>query len=328
MSTIRSMVSICAIACDLFSTGAAGQQPASAADEFRVILLGTGSPTPAMRRFGPGILVQAGKETLLIDCGRGVTQRLFQLGAKLGAIDALFLTHLHSDHTVGIPDLWLTGWLEAPFAQRNGPFQVFGPAGTRSLMENLERAYDWDIRTRIADQNLKRENVAIRATDFTEGVVYERNAVKVTAIEVNHGDLIKPAFGFRVDYNGRSAVFSGDTKFNENLIQHAIGADLFIHEVGAARAKLLKNPVFQAIIAHHTTPEEAGVVFSRARPKLAVYSHFVLSFTPQIGPVSEKELVEMTRKTYSGPLVVGEDLMAFRLEADRVVQLAPQAARA
>jgi ribonuclease Z len=288
-------------------------QGATEGDDFRITLLGTGSPTPSMKRFGPAILVQAGKETLLIDCGRGATQRLFQIGVRLGSVDALFLTHLHSDHTVGIPDLWLMGWLEASYAQRRGPFRVFGPAGTRSLMENLERAYEWDIRTRIADQDLKRENVVVQATDFTEGAVYERNGVKVTALEVNHGPLIKPAFGFRVDYDGRSAVFSGDTKFNENLIRHASGADLLIHEVGAARAELLKNPVFQVIIAHHTTPEEAGVVFSRVKPKLAVYSHFVLSSTPQIPPVTEKELVEMTRKTYSGPLLIGEDLMSFRI---------------
>ena len=94
--------------------------PQAAADEFRVTLLGTGSPAPLMRRFGPGVLVQAGGKTLLIDCGRGTTQRLMQSGLRLGQVDALFLTHLHSDHVVGIPDLWLTGWLEAAYAQRKG----------------------------------------------------------------------------------------------------------------------------------------------------------------------------------------------------------------
>jgi ribonuclease Z len=93
------------------------QSPADG-DDFRVTLLGTGSPPPVMNRFGPGVLVQAGDQTLLFDCGRGVAQRLFQLGVKLGAANKLFLTHLHSDHVVGIPDLWLTGWLEPPFAQR------------------------------------------------------------------------------------------------------------------------------------------------------------------------------------------------------------------
>jgi len=174
-------------------------------DDFRVTLLGTGSPQPVMNRFGPGVLVQAGGQTLLFDCGRGVTQRLFQLGVKLGAANKLFITHLHSDHTVGIPDLWLTGWLEPPFAQRNGVFQVFGPAGTRNMMDGLEKAYEWDIRTRIADQKLAKENVAVSVTEIKESVVYDRDGVKVTAFEVDHGDLVKPAFGFRVDFGGRSA---------------------------------------------------------------------------------------------------------------------------
>jgi ribonuclease Z len=236
------------------------QTPADG-DDFRVTLLGTGSPQPVMNRFGPGTLVQAGDQTLLFDCGRGVTQRLFQLGVKLGAANKLFLTHLHSDHTVGIPDLWLTGWLEPPWGQRKGAFQVFGPLGTRNMMENLGRAYEWDIKTRIADQKLAKENVAVSVTEIKEGVVYDREGVKVSAFEVNHGDLVKPAFGFRVDYDRRSVVMSGDTRFNENLIKHATGTDLLIHQVAAVRPELLASPVFQVILAHHTKPEEAGIVF-------------------------------------------------------------------
>lgn len=306
------------------SGGALGQATPAAAEDFKVTLLGTGSPLPIMRRFGPGVLVQAGGKNLLIDCGRGVTQRLFQAGVKLGAIDALFVTHLHSDHVVGIPDLWLTGWLEAAYAQRKGPFRVYGPAGTKGLMDNLERAYDWDIRTRIADQNLAKENVATVTAEFAEGVVYERDGVKVTAFEVDHGPLIKPAFGFRVDYGGRSVTVSGDTRFNENLIRHATGTDLLIHQVAAVRDELLKNPVYQVILDHHTKPDEAGVVFTRAGPRLAVYYHFVLLGTPQVPPLTDKDVVEMTRKTYSGPLVVGEDLMSFRLTKDGVETKAPQ----
>ena len=109
-------------------------------DDFRVTLLGTGSPPPVMNRFGPGVLVQAGGQTLLIDCGRGVTQRLFQLGVKLGAADKLFITHLHSDHIVGIPDLWLTGWLESHFGTRKTPYRVIGPTGARELMESRKKS--------------------------------------------------------------------------------------------------------------------------------------------------------------------------------------------
>jgi ribonuclease Z len=287
-------------------------------DDFQVTLLGTGAPAPEMNRFGPGVLVQAGGQTLLFDCGRGVTQRLFQLGVKLGAANKLFITHLHSDHIVGIPDLWLTGWLEPPFAQRKGAFQVFGPAGTRNMMESLEKAYEWDIRTRIADQKLSKENVAVSVTEIKEGIVYDRDGVKVTAFEVDHGDLIKPAFGFRVDYGGRSAVVSGDTRFNENLIRNATGTDLLIHQVAAIRPELLTSPVFQAILAHHTKPEEAGVVFTRTKPKLAVFYHFVLLGTPQVPAMTEQEVVALARKNYSGQLLVGEDLMVFRVGREGV----------
>ncbi len=303
---------------------ASAQQPAPeplAADEFRVTLLGTGSPAPVLRRFGPGVLVQAGGRTLLIDSGRGVTQRLLQLGLKLGEIDTLFITHLHSDHIVGIPDLWLTGWLEAGYAQRKGPFRVRGPVGSQNLMDGLVRAFDWDIKARIADQNLDPANLKPEVTEVREGVVYEQAGVRVTAFDVDHGELLKPAFGYRIDYAGRSVTISGDTRFSENLIKHASGTDLLIHQVAAARAELLEQTTFKVILDHHTKPEEAGTVFSRTKPKLAVYYHFVLLGSPKVPPITEKEVVELTRKTYAGPLVVGEDLMAFRIEAGQVVQL-------
>ena len=313
-----------ALAC---ATTVRAQAPAAAPpvpaapDEFRVTLLGTGSPAPVMRRFGPAVLVQAGGRNLLIDSGRGVTQRLFQLGLKLGAIDTLFITHLHSDHIVGIPDLWLTGWLEAGYAQRKGPFRVHGPAGTQNLMEGLVKAFDWDVKARIADQNLDPANLKPEVTEIKEGAVYDQGGVKVTAFAVNHGELLHPAFGYRIDYGGRSVTISGDTKFNENLIKHASGTDLLIHQVAAAREALLQSPVFKVILDHHTKPEEAGVVFTRTKPKLAVYYHFVLLGSPTVPAITEKEVMDLTRKTYAGPLVVGEDLMAFRIERDQVVQL-------
>ena len=321
MRRIRALASIALVSLALTGGNVASQQPALAADEFRVTLLGTGSPAPVMRRFGPAVLVQAGGRTLLIDSGRGVTQRLFQLGVRLGAIDALFITHLHSDHVSGIPDLWLTGWLDAAYAQRRGPFRVYGPTGSQGMMDGLAKAYDWDIKARIADQNLDPGNIRSEVTELRPGVAYDQGGVKVTAFEVDHGELLKPAFGFRIDYGGRSVSISGDTRFSENLIKHAAGSDLLIHQVAAAREELLALPSFKVILDHHTKPEEAGTVFSRVKPKLAVYYHFVLLGSPKVPPITEKEVVELTRKTYAGPLVVGEDLMAFRLDADGVVQL-------
>jgi ribonuclease Z len=158
----------------------------------------------------------------------------------------------------------------------------------------------------------------------TEGVVYEQAGVKVRAIEVDHGELLKPALGYRVEYAGRSVTISGDTRFSENLIKHAAGTDLLIHQVGAASEELLKIPTFKVILAHHTQPDEAAVVFNRVKPKLAVYYHFVLLGTPAIPALTDKDVFEITRKTYAGPLLIGEDLMAFRLVADQVVQLPPK----
>ncbi|MCO5123509.1 MAG: MBL fold metallo-hydrolase [Rhizobacter sp.] len=320
-TTVRKLMALLALAA--LSFPAAMAQPL-AADEFRVTLLGTGSPAPIIKRFGPGVLVQAGGKTLLIDSGRGVTQRLLQVGVPLGKVDALFLTHLHSDHVVGLPDLWLTGWLQASYAQRKGPFVVYGPVGTQSLMDGLALAYAWDIRARIADQGLKPEVIATVVTEIKPGVVYDRGGVKVTAIEVDHGEKLKPAFGYRIDHAGRSVTISGDTRFSENLIEHAKGTDLLIHQVAAASDELLKLPAFKVILAHHTQPEEAGTVFSRVQPQLAVYYHFVLLGTPTIPAVTEQQVFDMTRKTYNGPLLIGEDLMAFRLDGDKLVQLPPR----
>ncbi len=301
----------------------AQSKAAPAGPDFKVTLLGTGSPAPVMKRFGPGTLVQVNGQNLVFDVGRGVTQRLFQSKLKLGDVDAVFLTHLHSDHVVGIPDLWLTGWLRAAYAGREGPFVIYGPTGTTNLMAGLEKAYDWDIQTRIKDQNLPAAAVAVKATEISAGAVYEKDGVKVTAFDVNHGDMIKPAFGYRIDFGGRSVVISGDTKFEENLIKHATGVDLLIHQVAAARPELLKIPLFKVIMAHHTSPEEAGTVFSRAKPKLAVYYHFVLLGTPKIKPLSEADVLEMTRTTYKGPLMIGEDLTAFIITADEVKVIEP-----
>src|ERR1700752_885693 len=125
----------------------------NAQPSIKVTLLGTGAPVPSIERFGPSILVEAGGQKILFDCGRGASQRLWQLKIPLGRIDALFLTHLHSDHIVGIPDVWLTGWLPAVFGRRANPFQVFGPAGTKDMMNNLVKAFSWDISTRNKEKN-------------------------------------------------------------------------------------------------------------------------------------------------------------------------------
>lgn len=278
---------------------------------FKVTLLGTGTPNPGPARFGPATLVEVGGEKLLFDCGRGATIRLWQLHIPLSAVTILFLTHLHSDHVVGIPDLWLTGWLATPYGNRMSPFRVLGPQGTRSMMKNLQLAYAWDIRVRPRDENRSAAGVAVAAEDIREGVVLERNGVKVTAFNVDHGAVLRPALGFRVDYNGHSVVISGDTRPSDNLIGFSKGCDVLIHEVAQAKPELLReSDAARRIIGHHTTPEEAGRIFSKVKPKLAVYSHIsLLTMGSGVAAPTMEELVAATRTTYTGPLEVGDDLM-------------------
>jgi ribonuclease Z len=289
--------------------------PVRAEGEFKVTLLGTGTPQVRSDRFGPSTLVEVGGQILLFDAGRGVVVRLREAGVPLANV-TLFLTHFHSDHTVGIPDLWLTSWLPPPYARRATPFHVIGPVGVRALMTNLERAYARDVTIRIEDEKLPPEGASVWMDEFEhDGVVYTNGGVKVTAFEVDHGPAIKPAYGYRIDYNGRSAVISGDTRYNENVIRYASGVDLLIHEVIAGRHELMSQlPAFQKIVVeHHTTPQDAGKVFSRARPKLAVYTHLVLLSSQRVPEPTRDEIVGQTRETYDGPLEVGEDLMTFSI---------------
>lgn len=288
---------------------------AYAQSDFKVTLLGTASPTPRPDRFGPSTLVEAGDQKLLFDAGRGVPIRLRQLGVPLGKIDVLFITHYHSDHVSGIPDVWLTGWLSPPYGRRAAPFHVIGPTGAKALMSNLERAYALDVKIRLEDEKLPPEGIATAVEEFDkDGVVYEKNGVKVTAFAVEHGAAIKPAVGYRVDYKGHSVTLSGDTRYDENVVKHGAGTDLLIHEVGSARPELLASSIpVQRIIAHHTTPREAGMVFSRTKPKLAVYAHIVLLSSEKISEPTLEDVVAETRQTYGGPLVVGEDLMSFEI---------------
>jgi ribonuclease Z len=245
---------------------------AATADSIKVTLLGTGTPTPRLGSFSASTLIEAGPEKLLFDFGRGSTIRLFQKRIPLGAITAHFITHLHSDHVVGLPDMWLSGWIGTPWASRTSPMVIFGPQGTAAMTENLTRAFSEDIRIREADEHLPPAGVAFDARDVGPGPVYQKNGVKVSAIEVNHGEKIKPSFGYVIEYDGKKVVLSGDTKYDERVANAAKGADLLVHEVAIIEPELAKSyPSYREIEDHHTSPEEAGRIFSQAKPKLAVY---------------------------------------------------------
>jgi len=309
---VRILAVLAILFAGMFDTTGQAAQPAPS--DFKVTLLGTSTPNPLPDRFGPSTLVELGSEKLLFDCGRGATIRLWQLKIPLGTVK-LFITHLHSDHTVGIPDLWLTGFAPLPYGRRNTPFEVWGPRGTAEMMSYLEKAYEADIENRREFiPNFDAQKVAVAAKDIEEGIVFDRNGVRVTAFKVKHANL-KEAFGFRVDYRGHAVVISGDMAPNENFIKYAQNADVVIHEVGVARPELLERDpgVRQMLATHHSSPEDAARDFARIKPKLAVYTHYTRPRRDDIPEVSIAEIISRTRAIYSGPLEAGEDLMSISI---------------
>jgi ribonuclease Z len=216
--------------CSMVSAEAVAQVTSTVPpSEMRVTLLGTASgPRAFVDKAGISTLVEAGGERFLFDAGRGSMQRLVQAGFPMNAVTKLFLTHLHSDHVIGVPDLMLSPWAAAP--ERKVPLEVWGPDGTRDMMRHLEDAFAFDIHMRRdVDESFSPDGIRIVSQDIQAGKVYEENGVTVTAFPVSHG-LVKPSYGYRVDYAGRSVAISGDTTASDTLVAACRGVDVLIHE--------------------------------------------------------------------------------------------------
>jgi len=264
----------------------------------KITLLGTGTPTPSIERFGTCILVEAGSRKLLFDAGRGCVIRLDQVHIPWRELTDVFLTHLHADHTFALPDIFLMGWILG----RTDSFEVRGPSGTKEMVTSMVHALDVDIASRVRNA---RQPPKYTATEIAPGIVYERDGVKVTAFEVDHG--VKPAFGYRIDFQGRSVVLSGDTRYSESVIRNAQGVDVLVHEVVFGSPNLTPQQQF-VLNGGHTQPDRAAEVFKAAKPKLAIYCHVLL-----LGTVSDDDVMAATRRAYAGRVEMGTDLTVIEI---------------
>jgi len=285
----------------------------------RVVLLGTGTPGPDPDRSGPATAIVVDDAVYLVDFGPGVVRRA-SAAARVKGIAALeptrlrvaFVTHLHSDHTVGYPDLILTPWVLG----RRVPLEVYGPAGIKSMTANILEAYSADFATRSAhfDEKLYAvgsfpEGHKVNAHEITAGVVYKDSNVTVTAFRTKHA---MESYGYRFDTADRSIVISGDTNPTQATIDACNGCDVLMHEV-LTKEWLAKRPDFQGYAARfHTTTAQLTELATKARPRLLILYHASIAIRPSVD--SERStpatlLHEMSG--YAGRVVVGRDLDVY-----------------
>ncbi len=302
----------------LVATAASAQNPAPPApSRTQVVLLGTGTPPADPDRSGPAAAVVVNDTPYLVDAGAGVVRR-----AKSAVVDrgiagldpvklrVVFFTHLHSDHTVGYPDLILTPWVIG----RRVPIEAYGPTGLKAMTEHLLAAYQADFEARTRDRALYTvgafpEGHAANAHEVRAGVVYKDDNVKVTAFATKHA---MESYGYRFDTADRSIVFSGDTNPTQATIDACNGCDVLVHEV-LTHDWLSRRKDFHGYAAvHHTTTSQLVELATKARPKLLVLSHTSLSLRPAVD--SERSTpATMLRELagYAGQVVVGRDLDVY-----------------
>ncbi len=280
------------------------------AQTMRLTLLGTGCPQVDPLRMGPANLVRAAGRALLFDCGSGVTQRLVQAGTKGAEVDALFLTHLHSDHVVDFHQLLVSSWHQG----RDKAWKVFGPPGTLGFVERSAALWKEEIDFRVAHE--KRPNEAgldVQVTEYADGQSVRGGGVTVTAVKVNH-DPFPEVYGFVVEQDSLRLVLSSDTVVWPPLIAAARGADLLLHEV-FIRREMRPDPdhrpaeTIAAVASYHTLSTEVGRVAAEADVGMLVLNHFVPT------RFDHEALLAEVRAHWQGPLVLGEDLMTFDIAA-------------
>ena len=290
--------------CSIYALLIAALMAAAApAQDARVILLGTGTPNPEPEHSGPAVAVVSGDRVYIVDAGPGVVRRAAQAGIRMEQLKRVFLTHLHSDHTVGLPDLIFTPAVTG----RQDALELYGPPGLAAMTKSILKAWreDMDIRLHGLEPAVAAAYV-VHAHEEKAGEVYRDAATVVTAIAVTHGAW-KHAFGYKFVTGGKTIVISGDTTFNENLMQAAKGCDILVHEFYSQKGWEGRTPAWQRYhAAFHTSAIDVGRLAAAANAKKVVLYHEL-----PMGQTAD-EVVEEVRQHYRGDVVYGKDLDVIR----------------
>lgn len=292
--------------------GFAAEAGNSANSRTRLILLGTsaGSPPNAFRSAAANVIVVDGTP-YVIDCGGGVARQLVKAGISLTQLPYIFITHHHSDHTADYGNLLQL----ASGAGLRGQVNVFGPPPLKKMTEQFFDMIRPEMENRIKDGRRPYEKDVFVHEINEGGIVHQDKRVKVTATIVHHPP-VTPSFAFRFDSADRSITFSGDTSYSENVIKLAQDTDVLVHEVlhmGIVDEYVRKNPRgrnIESFLKHmretHTSPEDAGKVATLSNAKMLVFSHIGPQTNP---PIPDQAFIDAARKTFSGEIIVGQDLM-------------------
>ena len=276
-------------------------------DSTIVITLGTGTPVPNPERAGPATAVVVGRRVFLFDAGAGVMRRISAAGLPIDGVTAAFITHLHSDHTLGLPDLILTSWVMG----RSAPMRLTGPPGLRRMVDHLIAAWAEDTVVRVKGLERGRPGgYRVDTREVTGGVVFDSGGVKVTAVRVPHGEW-KYAFAYRVDTPDRKILISGDTRYSDVIAQAAQDVDVLVHEVYAETRIATENRPGgelwpQYLREVHTSDVELGRLAARASPKLLLLSHVLF-----MGASEQEVLDGIRRGGFAGRVVIAKDLVRY-----------------
>ena len=299
-----SFVAVLGMTALLVGASLAAQEPPTSSAF--VVVLGTGTPNADPDRSGPAVAVVVNGNAYLVDAGPGLVRRA--AAAERAGVAALspkrlervFITHLHSDHTVGLPDLMLSPWT----LERTAPLAVYGPRGIARMTEHLQAAYTEDIRNRIdGAEPANTTGWAVQTHEVDTGIVYRDSNVVVRTFAVPHGDW-RYSLGYRFDGGGRSIVVSGDTRASDAVVRACNGCDVLVHEVFSAERFKVREPEWQRYhAAAHTSTTELAALAARAKPKLLVLYHQLYWGTDDDGL-----LREMRAAGYQGPVISAKDL--------------------